>query len=134
MKEITVLAFGRFDGFHIGHLNYLKKAKKLGTKLIVSIARDSTIWQGSRHSKIPEIERKELIEELGLADKVVFGSKTDAFEGIKRIKPDILAVTNYDIFSVEQIRQAIKNLDLKTKVVQIKSYKPRIFNKIYEKN
>ena len=36
----TVLTYGTFDLFHIGHLNLLKRARELGDKLIVAVSTD----------------------------------------------------------------------------------------------
>ena len=40
-----VIAFGTFDIFHLGHVSYLKQARKLGDYLVVIIARDKTVFQ-----------------------------------------------------------------------------------------
>lgn len=45
-KKVTVLASGVFDLLHLGHVKFLEAAKNAGgenAKLIVVIARDSTV-------------------------------------------------------------------------------------------
>jgi glycerol-3-phosphate cytidylyltransferase len=37
----TVITYGTFDLFHIGHVHLLKKARSLGSKLIVAVSHDS---------------------------------------------------------------------------------------------
>lgn len=36
----TVITFGTFDVFHIGHLNILKQARELGDRLVVGVSTD----------------------------------------------------------------------------------------------
>ena len=94
-KKKVVMAFGAFDGVHSGHIHYLKGAKGLGDYLIVSIARDKSEWKFPRKYNLPELERKKLVEDLGIADKVILGSIKNALDKILKIKPDIIAITSY---------------------------------------
>jgi FAD synthetase len=43
MKKKVVMTFGTFDVFHPGHRFYLTEARKLGGRLIVIVALDSTV-------------------------------------------------------------------------------------------
>jgi cytidyltransferase-like protein len=43
MKKKVVMTFGTFDVFHPGHRFYLTEARKLGNRLIVIVALDSTV-------------------------------------------------------------------------------------------
>ena len=45
-KKKIVLCHGVFDVLHIGHINYLKKAKSLGEILIVSITSKKFVNKG----------------------------------------------------------------------------------------
>ena len=40
IKHKTVLTYGTFDMFHIGHLKLLERLSKLGDKLIVAVSSD----------------------------------------------------------------------------------------------
>lgn len=44
----TVITFGTFDVFHIGHLHILNRARKLGDRLVVGVSSDQLNRQKSR--------------------------------------------------------------------------------------
>lgn len=37
----TVITFGTFDVFHVGHVNILERARALGDKLVVGVSSDA---------------------------------------------------------------------------------------------
>jgi glycerol-3-phosphate cytidylyltransferase len=41
MKTKTVLTYGTFDMFHIGHLKLLQRAQEMGDRLIVAVSTDA---------------------------------------------------------------------------------------------
>ena len=95
-KMTTVMCFGSFDVLHQGHLYFLKMAKSLGDKLIVVVARDSTIEEvKGKTPKYHERDRVEHVRDLKIADKVVLGYETDKYEIIEDINPDVIAL-GYD--------------------------------------
>ncbi|WP_426369347.1 adenylyltransferase/cytidyltransferase family protein [Pseudocolwellia sp. HL-MZ7] len=68
-----VLTFGTFDLFHIGHLQILKRAKTLGSYLIVGISTDALNFSKKQRNPIcNETQRKEIIQELKCVDEVFF--------------------------------------------------------------
>lgn len=61
----TVVTFGTFDVFHIGHLNILKRAAALGDRLIVGVSSDRlNIEKKDRAPVYPEAERLEIVLQL----------------------------------------------------------------------
>lgn len=127
MRKV-VMTFGAFDSLHMGHLYYLRSAKKRG-RLIVAIARDKTSWKPSIGFRLPENERKKLVESLGIADKVILGSTKNAFEKIMKIKPAIIVVTPYHGINAKILERDLRHKGLKTKVVMLPRYNPRIYDK-----
>ena len=96
-KKITVLTGGAFDILHIGHLFTLEKAKSLGDKLIVVVARDETIERVKGRKPIHAAEyRRKMVGSLKPVDIAVVGEKKfDIAKIVKKYKPDII-VFGYD--------------------------------------
>ena len=71
-KEVIVYAGGTWDLFHIGHLNILKKAKSLGTKLIIGVNTDELVELNKKVTPIiPLKDRIEIIKNCKFVDEVV---------------------------------------------------------------
>lgn len=66
-----VLATGGFDPIHSGHISYLKKAKRLGDKLIVGLNSDDWLTRKKGKPFMTFKERKSVISELKCVDKVI---------------------------------------------------------------
>lgn len=59
------------DLFHIGHLNLIKEAKKLGDKLIVGVHSDEDVMTYKRKPVIPFNQRSEIIKNIKQVDEVI---------------------------------------------------------------
>lgn len=91
----TVMATGTFDIIHPGHGFFLEEARKLGgrdARLVVVLARDSTVRARKRTPIVGENQRLEVVRMLKPVDEAYLGSETDMFEIVHRIKPDIIAI------------------------------------------
>jgi cytidyltransferase-like protein len=66
-----VCVSGYFDPFHVGHLEYLEKAKKIGDKLVVIVNSDHQAKLKKGKSFMPAAERCKIIEALRCVDHVV---------------------------------------------------------------
>ncbi len=120
----VVMAFGTFDLLHPGHLYYLKQAKRFGDKLIVVVARDSTVHKvKKRFPKYDELERLEYIRELPYVDKAVLGYEEDKYEIIEEINPDIVVLGyDQDAFT-KNLQEELKRRGCKAKVIRVGAYK-----------
>jgi len=125
-KGKIVLASGVFDLLHLGHVRFLEEAKKAGgpnAKLIVIVARDSTVEKKkSRRPIMPENQRCALVASLRVVDEAMLGYEDFDMEKIlDKIKPDIVAVGHDSRLSgLEQtVAEAVKKKGLKIRMVKV---------------
>jgi len=119
---IRVLATGTFDLLHPGHLLYLSEARSLGDELYVIVARDSMI----KHKQKPvvsEEQRLEMVQALRVVDRAMLGSKTDIFEPLREIKPDIVALGANQFFKEMDLEAQLRFHGIDAKVVRINSFR-----------
>jgi len=83
---------GCFDIVHRGHIDYLSKAKDLGTKLILGLNTDASVQRlkGPQRPVVDEQSRAILMAALQFIDLVVFFDEDTPYELIKALQPDIL--------------------------------------------
>ncbi len=119
-----VLASGVFDLLHLGHVKFLEAAKEAGgrnAKLLVIVARDSTVQDAKgRRPIMPENQRLALVESLKVVDDAVLGLEDfDVGDVIQRIKPDVIAL-GYDQEKMEKrVREYIEKNRLNVKVERV---------------
>jgi cytidyltransferase-like protein len=75
--EKIVCVSGYFDPIHVGHIEYFKKSKKIGDKLMVIVNNDEQATLKKGKPFMPADERIELIKELRCVDFVVKSIDTD---------------------------------------------------------
>jgi glycerol-3-phosphate cytidylyltransferase len=67
----TIITFGTFDVFHVGHLRILQRAKSLGDRLVVGVSSDQlNFTKKGRNPIYPESERLEIISAIGCVREV----------------------------------------------------------------
>ena len=69
--EKIVCVSGYFDPIHIGHIEYFKQSKKIGTKLLVIVNNDNQATLKKGKPFMPMEERIQIIKELRCVDYVV---------------------------------------------------------------
>lgn len=92
----TVITFGTFDVFHIGHLNILRRARALGDRLVVGVSTDQlNINKKGRPPVYCEAERMEIVRSLKCVDDV-FPEERLEWKGsyIKAHGADVLVMGN----------------------------------------
>jgi rfaE bifunctional protein nucleotidyltransferase chain/domain len=87
-----VFTNGCFDILHLGHLEYLNEAKKLGDLLFIGLNSDKSIKtiKGSGRPINDEHFRREMLINLKCVDFVELFDESTPYELIKALSPDIL--------------------------------------------
>ena len=125
-EKKTVLVFGTFDGLHDGHRFFLNEAKKLGTRLIASVAQDSTVERFKKHPPQHLLaERMAALLQSSLVDEVTPGdTELGTFTAITTCTPDVIAL-GYDQTRLEEkLREFIQNEHLYIEIVKIGPTEP----------
>jgi cytidyltransferase-like protein len=87
-----VLVWGKFDGLHEGHLQFLKHARELGDELYVLIIPDSAVLENENERPEHKAEyRKETLSKLDFITGVFIDSFDNGLLSILKLKPDIFA-------------------------------------------
>ncbi|MDP3883034.1 MAG: adenylyltransferase/cytidyltransferase family protein [Candidatus Staskawiczbacteria bacterium] len=76
MKKIIITS-GYFNPIHIGHINYLKEAKKLGDILVVIVNNDEQVKIKGSVPFMAEQERMEIIKMVNGVDEVFLSIDKD---------------------------------------------------------
>lgn len=118
-----ILVFGTFDGIHLGHLSFLKQARRLGNQLVVAIARDKTVWKLKKKKPVAnEQKRLELAQSLKIVDQAMIGDREiSSYKIVKKLKPDMICL-GYD---QKKLAADIKKRLPDVKIVVAKAYKSK---------
>ena len=67
----TVITYGTFDLFHVGHLRLLQRAKTFGDRLIVGVSTDEFNEIKGKKTIIPYEQRAEIVANIKCVDLVI---------------------------------------------------------------
>jgi cytidyltransferase-like protein len=93
-KKIVVVAVsGYFNPLHVGHLDMIEKARKLGDKLVAIINSDLQVALKGSVPFMPERDRLRIVKSLRGVDEVFLSIDKDATvcRSLAKVKPDIFA-------------------------------------------
>jgi glycerol-3-phosphate cytidylyltransferase len=69
MQTHTIITYGTFDLFHIGHLQILKRLKEMGDRLVVGVSTDDFNKEKGKKTIIPFSDRLEIIKSIKYVDE-----------------------------------------------------------------
>ena len=125
----VVLATGVFDLLHLGHVRFLEASKRRGgpgAKLVVVVARDTTVLRRKgRMPILPEDQRRRLVASLRVVDKAILGhAHLDLLGILREVEPDILCV-GYDQKQIKtSVDKLLRKERLRIRIVQIPKFGP----------
>ena len=92
-KKITVAVSGYFNPLHVGHLEMMEKAKKLGDRLVVIVNNDHQVKLKGRVPFLNQADRMKIVSAIKWVDKVFLSIDRDPSisKSLAKIKPDIFA-------------------------------------------
>lgn len=98
-KEIIVAVSGYFNPLHVGHLEMMEKAKKLGDKLVVIVNNDKQVSLKGSFPFMSEKDRVKIISSLKVVDKAILSiddykledGSVPVIKSLAKVKPDIFA-------------------------------------------
>lgn len=90
--KTIVFTNGCFDILHVGHVRYLREAKKLGDILVLALNSDASVRtiKGEKRPLVPEEERADIMAALESIDYVILFDDPTPQQLIEYIQPDIL--------------------------------------------
>ncbi len=87
-----VFTNGCFDILHLGHIRYLKRAKKLGDILVIGLNSDRSVRliKGAARPINRQSARAEILSALYFVDYVTIFNERTPKEVINKVRPDVL--------------------------------------------
>jgi D-glycero-beta-D-manno-heptose 1-phosphate adenylyltransferase len=91
-NQKIVFTNGCFDLMHLGHVDYLEKARSLGDKLVLGLNSDDSVsrFKGPQRPIQDQNSRARVLAALQFVDLVVFFNEDTPLNLITEIQPDIL--------------------------------------------
>lgn len=88
----VVFTNGCFDIVHLGHIDYLEKARALGDKLVLGLNTDASVSRikGPLRPVVNETARARLMAALQFVDIVTLFDEPTPLELIEAVRPDVL--------------------------------------------
>ncbi len=88
----VVFTNGCFDLIHLGHVDYLEKARMLGDKLVIGLNTDDSVsrFKGPERPLQDQVSRARVLAAMQFVDLVVFFNEDTPLNLISELIPNIL--------------------------------------------
>lgn len=87
----VIAAGGCFDVLHVGHIQLLEQARRLGDRLVVLLNGDESVraLKGAPRPIVPAVERARVLAALGCVDEVRIFHETTTDSALRELRPDV---------------------------------------------
>lgn len=124
----VVLTYGRFDGFHQGHAQFLRKLAMQGDELIVGCATDAFAHSQSQPCAFPYIERRAVLESCRYVSRVISeASLMQKRTDIVNYNVSVIAVSDQEVGQWDHLRDVAQVIYLPRLIAQSVSTPPARF-------
>jgi glycerol-3-phosphate cytidylyltransferase len=90
---VTVITYGTFDLFHIGHLRLFERAAALGDQLVVGVSSDEFNLEKRKYCVQPYSERARIVAALRVVDDVFTETNWEQkIDDIKRYQANVFVI------------------------------------------
>ncbi len=88
----VVFTNGCFDLLHLGHVDYLEKARALGSRLVIGLNTDASVskFKGPERPLQDQVSRARILASMQFVDMVVYFNEDTPLNLISALIPDIL--------------------------------------------
>src|SRR5690554_5148100 len=89
----TVITYGTFDMFHIGHLKLLRRLSEMGDRVVVAVSTDEFNELKGKKTLIPYDQRAAIVEAIDCVDLVIpEESWEQKLSDVKTLDVDVFAI------------------------------------------
>lgn len=121
-KRVRVMTTGVFDLLHLGHIQMLEAARKLGDELVVVIARDETVRKQKHEPVNPEDIRRRIVAALKPVTEAILGHTGDIYRIVPEIQPDVIALGYDQPFDDAEVVRRCKEKGVDARVVRLPQF------------
>ena len=121
----TIITYGTYDLFHVGHLRLLKRARALGNALFVGISTDRFNLEKGKNVVIPYSERAEIVRSIKYVDDIFPEDNWEQKRSdIKRLNADIFVMGDDwegsfdDLRDVCEVRYLARTPEISTTIIK----------------